>query len=241
MLIVAVHDVAPSELGDVRWLLEQLDALGVRRRVLKVVPAEGGRAANGELVELIRREADAGSEIVVHGWTHRTAGRLRGSLSDRARGRLFAPEAAEFLSLTDTEAAARVDAGREWLARHDLPAVGFCPPGWLAASGLRAILRHAGFAYLVTLRGLLDLATGRWTLLPPSGYVGAGRVQEALVRVGSSLIGRPLGRLLGSPAHRVFLHPQSARSSRDCRRVLARIAELAERHQATTYRELLDA
>lgn len=241
MLIVAIHDVAPSELSEVHWLLGQLDALGVSRRVLKVIPAPPDDGDPAELLQLLHDERAAGSELVLHGWSHRADGRLRGSLADRLRGRLFAGGAAEFLSLDDTEVERRVLAGRDWLAEHELDADGFCPPGWLATGALAGALRGAGFRYEVTLRGLRDLERQRWVVLPPDGYMGAGRTQEAMIRLGAAVVSRPLRRLLAAGVHRVFLHPQGARRSRDCARVLGRIGALVREHQATTYGALLDA
>lgn len=241
MLIVAIHDVAPSELSEVRWLLGQLDALGVSRRVLKVIPAAPGQGDSTATLALLRDEVGRGSEIVVHGWTHLADGPLRGSLPDRIRARLFAGDAAEFLSLDDDELVRRVTAGRAWLADHRLDAIGFCPPGWLATPALPAALREAGYRYEVTLRGLLDLGRGRWIVLPPIGYMGAGSGQERLVRLGAAVVSRPLRRMLGGEVHRVFLHPAGASSSPDCRRVLVEVGRLAESHAATTYGELLHA
>lgn len=239
MLTVAIHDVAPSTLGQVEWLLERLDALGVTRRVLKVVPAEPRDLDPAPLVALLRRETASGAEIVLHGWSHQVHGALRGPLVDRLRARAFAPGAAEFLSLGDEQAAERVAAGRERLAAWGVRADGFCAPAWMATPSLPAILRGAGFRYLVTLRGLRDLRRGRWTTLPPRGYLGAGVAQERLVRLGTSVLSRPLRLLLRAP-HRFFLHPQSAGDSPDCVRVLTEIAGLARAHRSVTYGELLD-
>lgn len=241
VLIVAIHDVAPSELSEVRWLLGQLDALGVSRRVLKVIPAPPGDGDSSHVLTLLRDEVARGSEVVVHGWTHVTSGQLRGSLPDRIRGRLFAGDAAEFLSLDDAEVGRRVAAGRSWLRENGLSATGFCPPGWLATEALPSALREAGYRYEVTLRGLRDLARRRWIVLPPVGYMGAGPGQERLIRLGAAVLSRPLRRLLGTEVHRVFLHPQGASRSRDCRRILAEIGNLARGHQSATYGELIDA
>lgn len=241
MLIVAIHDVAPSELSEVRWLLGQLDALGVSRRVLKVIPAPPAGGDLAELLHLLRDELAAGSEVVLHGWTHHADGPLRGGLADRIRGRLFAGDAAEFLALDDAEVDRRVAAGRAWLDEHELPADGFCPPGWLATPALAGALRGAGFRYEVTLRGLRDLARGKWIVLPPTGYMGAGRGQEALIRLGVALVSRPLRRVLAPGLHRVFLHPQGASRNRDCARVLEGIGALAETHRTTTYGALVRA
>ena len=240
MLTVAVHDVAPSTLGEVEWLLERLDALGVDRRVLKVIPAEPGAADESRFVDLLRREAANGSEVVLHGWTHRADGRLRGSAADRLRASLFAGGASELLTLSDDELRRSVTAGRAWLEGHGLAAAGYCPPGWLATDALLPALRDAGFRYLVTLRGLRDLRRRRTTTLPPRGYMGAGALQEGLVRVSGMVLSRPLRALLRAPVHRFFLHPQGASESDDCARVLTAIAGLARRHRAVTYRELLD-
>lgn len=240
MLTVAIHDVAPSTLDEVEWLLERLDALGVSPRVLKVVPAEPGAADDAPLLRLLEREAASGSEIVLHGWSHRADGPARGALLDRVRARAFAGDQAEFLSLADADVAERVAAGREWLERHGLPVAGFCAPGWLATAALPRALRAAGFRYLVTLRGLRDLRRGRWLTLPPRGYMGAGAGQERLVRLGGTALSAPLGALLRSPAHRFFLHAQGASSNPACARVLTEIAGLALRHRPTTYAELLD-
>jgi predicted deacetylase len=241
VLIVAIHDVAPPELSEVRWLLGQLDAVGVTRRVLKVIPASPGSPDPGETVALLQREVAAGSEVVLHGWSHHAAGPLRGSLPDRLRGRLFAGGAAEFLSLDDAEVARWVGAGRAWLDERGLPAAGFCPPGWLATSALADALVANGFRYEVTLRGIRVLDQRRWIVLPPIGYMGAGSAQEALVRLGAAALSRPLRFLLARGIHRVFLHPQGASRSRDCATVLRHIAGLASTHPAATYGALVDA
>lgn len=237
VLIVAVHDVGAATIADARWLLDRLTDAGVQPRVLKVVPAQAG----DELRELVAAEAGRGSEVVLHGWTHRRQGRARGGLLDRARSRLFAGGTDEFAALDPGEMAARLELGGAWLEALGLDRGGFCPPAWLAAPGLRTALRRAGFGYLVTLRGVEDLRTGRRVTLPPAGYMGAGPVQEALVGIGSALMARPLAAVLRSPARRVFLHPQGARGSRHCARTLAELERLARRLTPATYRSILDA
>jgi len=243
VLIVAVHDVAPSTLPQVRWLLAELDGMGVSRRVLKVIPAEPGADTGGQsdLAELLAAEAAAGSEIVLHGWTHASDGALRGRLVDTLRARLFAAHSAEFLALEPQEMVRRLEQGMARLAGWGAPAVGFCPPAWLAAPELLEAAAAAGLRYIVTLRGLRDLARDRWLTLPPIGYMGTGGLQESLVGVGGRLLGDPLCALLRPNLHRVFLHPQGARDSAACHRCLDRIRRLAVTHRATTYRELLHA
>ncbi|HLE58085.1 MAG TPA: DUF2334 domain-containing protein [Candidatus Limnocylindria bacterium] len=245
MLIVSIHDVAPSTLADVRWLLSRLDEVGVVRRVLKVIPGEEGAAADAraELGRLVTDEAARGSEIVLHGWSHRAVGPRRGGLLDRLRARLFAGDSAEFLALDPAGMQRRLADGQAWLAALGVNARGFCAPGWLAAPELPSIARRAGFDYLVWLRGLQVLADQgeRWQLLPPIGYMGAGRGQEALVRLGAAVVSGPLLALRRSHVRRVFVHPQRASTSPDCARVLREVAILARRVPSVTYGDLVDA
>ena len=243
MLIVAVHDVAPSTLPEVRWLLARLDSAGVRRRVLKVVPGEPGAPdeSRRELDALVGSEAAAGSEIVLHGWTHRAEGPYRGGLLERARARAFAGRAAEFLALDPAEMRERLALGRAWLAARGLTPGGFCPPSWLWAPELPAIARREGFRYLVSLRGLADLRSGHRLGLAPIGYIGAGVGQEQLWRLGEAAIWRPLAALRRGGPRRFFLHPQGASTSADCARVLRAIALAARTQQPGTYAELLGA
>ena len=242
MLIVAVHDVAPSTLGEVRWLLSRLDEAGVRPRVLKVVPGEPDAADDlrGELAALVRIEAAAGSEIVLHGWTHRAPRRYRGSAADRLRARIFAAGAAEFLALETEEIQARLASGWQWLAGVGVDPAGFCAPGWLWTEELPALAREAGFRYLVGLRGLFDLRTGRRIGLAPLGYMGGRAMGELAWRLGELTIWRPLSALRGDRPRRFFLHPQGASRSLACARVLREIGEAARTRRPITFAELLD-
>ena len=243
MLIVAVHDVAPSTLGEVRWLLSRLDEEGVRPRVLKVIPGEPDATDDGQrqLAALVRDEAAAGSEVVLHGWTHRAPRAYRGSLADRLRARLLAGNGAEFLALQPDEMRTRLTDGRAWLAGLHLDAAGFCAPGWLWTPELPAAAREAGFRYLVGLRGLLDLRDGRRIGLAPIGFMGGSWSTELAWRLGESVIWRPLAALRGSSPRRFFLHPQGAPHSRACARVLREIGRAARTHRSVTFGELLDA
>jgi predicted deacetylase len=176
VLIVAVHDVAPSTLGEVRWLLERLDQAGVRPRVLKVVPGEPDASPRltEELARLVGEEAGLGSEIVLHGWTHRADRPYRGSRLDRLRARLFAAGTAEFLSLPAAEMRDRLDSGRRWLADRGVDAPGFCAPAWLWARELPSVAEAAGSATWSGCGESLTCATrGRSAWHPPASWAPA--------------------------------------------------------------------
>lgn len=242
MLVVAIHDVAPARLDEVRWLLDRLDAAGLRPRVLAVVPAPDGDelAPDGELAELLRTEQAQGSEIVVHGYTHRSAGRLRGDPITVARARLFAPHDAELLTIDRAEGERRLRRGRELLEAAGLHATGFCAPGWLAPSWLEAAARATGYGSLIGMVRIVDLAHDAARIVPAFGYMGADAVQERLVGIGGDAsVG--LNRWLGGrfPDLSAFLHPTGAPESADAARTLERIVRTARRLSPGTYRQLL--
>jgi len=240
-LIVSVHDVAPSHIEQVRYLLNRCDALGARPRVLKVIPNEDGQCDIREypdFVAMLRREQAAGSEIVLHGFTHRIARPVSGWGLTALRARLFAPTIAEFATLDDREMAQRLATGRQTLLDEGLDIQGFCAPGWLAGSGLVPQLRKCGLRYCVSMLTLLDISTGRRLLTPWSGYMGADATQERLIRLGSRACG-----ILAShaPAAKIFFHPQGAQESPDCARAFTTLQDLLHTRRPVTYASLLAA
>lgn len=237
--MISIHDVAPPHLEGVRALLQALDALGARPRVLKVVPNLAHRwplRQDPALVQLLREEVASGSEVVLHGYTHRTQGRLQGSLPARLRARWFAPRDAEFLSLSQEEAERRLRAGLRELQEVGLVPVGFCAPAWLAPAWLGPILRRVSLRYSVTMGALHDLATGRRVWTPWFGAVGASGVHEFLVHLGGTL-GSGLART-DYPVVKAFFHPQGAHTWGP---QLARLRRALRSRQPTTYRALVHA
>ncbi|MDR5708784.1 MAG: DUF2334 domain-containing protein [Armatimonadota bacterium] len=241
-VVVCVHDVCPSQQAGVRWLLQALDGFGAFPRMLLVIPQEGGDtrlADHSDLVRLLREECERGSEVVLHGYTHRIAGPLRGDWITRWRGRRFAPRDAEFASLPEDEMEARVREGRRALEKLGIPVQGFCPPGWLATRELPEVLRRLGFRYLLGMSTLLEVQTGRRRFFPWFGHMGTGGVHEALVGLGCR-VGLVLARLR-VPCITAFFHPQDAPHSTVARVRLAQLARLLRGRRPTTYGALLDA
>ena len=237
-VVVSIHDVALSTLPEVRWLCAQLDRLGVDRRVLKVIPNERGDGdirRSPDVIAFLHEEAQRGSEIVMHGFTHRTAGRLRGAPLDRLQARLFAPHDAEFLSLSDAVVVERLDAGRRILSDAGLSASGFCPPAWMGRRTLERALRSAGFSYSVRLGTIHDLERGTTARVPAVGYMGGGDGLEAITAVANALVTR--ARFDGL---RVFLHPERASGSRSCAAVLRALPGWIDGRRITTYADVVN-
>ncbi len=199
-VIVEVHDVSAARTAGVAAVLERLDRIGARPRVLLVVPA--GLSESGELVRLLMAERAAGSEVVLHGFEHRASGRFAGRPLDVLRASLFSPDDAEFLSLDRDEARRRLLEGRALLARLGLDVEGFCAPGWLEPPWLPRLLRELDFRYDVGMSVLRDLRRGTRRRLPWVGEVGAGGAHGALVALGGAA-----ARLVGGDAPlKVFFH-----------------------------------
>lgn len=242
-IVVSIHDVAPAYLTELRHLLADLDALGARPRVLKVVPhdaSSGPLADYPAFVHLLQTEAANGSEIVLHGYTHRAAGPYRGHSTARLRAQLLAGDAAEFLSLDHLQMQERLQAGRQALHDLDLDPQGFCAPAWLAPPDLLPLLGRAGFRYYVGMSQLVPLPTGRPRWLPWAGYMGMGAWHERLVRLGGAV---QRGMAARAPAVKVFFHPQRVPTSPDYQRTLHHLATVLtgpDGRQVTTYGRLLD-
>ncbi|MGH2390645.1 MAG: DUF2334 domain-containing protein [Chloroflexota bacterium] len=238
-IVVAIHDVAPSQAAEVYYLLDECDAMGVRPLVLKVIPNEDGRhdiREYPEFARLLAREAAAGSEIMLHGYTHRVARPIRGFGPRQVRGRLFAPTIAEFLTLDSRQTRERLLAGRQILRDVGIDPRGFCAPGWLASPELPRRLRDCGFQYYVSMMAVHDVIGKHRVWTPWIGYMGGGPAQERLVRLGGHAW---MTAARTAPVLKVFLHPQGARRSADCTHILRLIPKLIEDRRIVSYGSLI--
>src|SRR5690242_2022517 len=149
-LIVSIHDVGPKFEPQVDALVDRLtQRLGHPRFAMLVVPnhwSEAPLANNSAYQTKLRRWADAGVEMFVHGWFHRDDSRHAGALN-RFKSRHMTAGEGEFLGLSEREALRRMREGRRLI--EDIigrPVTGFVAPAWLYGGGARAALAQAGFA-----------------------------------------------------------------------------------------------
>jgi len=114
-----------------------------------VVPDHWGMApleAYPAFRSALRRWADLGVEMFLHGWQHRDEIRHRRFL-DRVRAGTMTAHEGEFLGLSATEAARRMREGRDVVEQATGHAVaGFVAPAWLYGDGARSAMREVGFA-----------------------------------------------------------------------------------------------
>lgn len=239
-LIVSIHDITPAFTTEVGLILRDLDTIGAAPRVLMVVPSAAGCTSirdAPELVRLLQDETLAGSEIILHGYTHNAVEPFRGTWPSRLRARLFARDTAEFLTLDGDQLAERLDMGKRMLCDLGLEPRGFCAPGWLAPPGILPILRRSGFHYYVGMSSIYDLYTGRRKWVPWTGYMGTSSWHENLVGLGSAILMgiAPLYEVVN-----VYLHPQGVPESKGYQRALRILAHLLHERRTTTYDRLLD-
>jgi predicted deacetylase len=149
-LLVSIHDVSPRSESAVDALADRLQRqLGGPQFAMLVIPDhwnEAPIAGNAAFHARLRRWADQGIEMFLHGWCHRDETPARGRFSAIKARHMTAGEG-EFLSLSQTEAASRMQAGKILL--EDIlgrPVAGFIAPAWLYGPGALAALDEVGFA-----------------------------------------------------------------------------------------------
>jgi predicted deacetylase len=235
LLAVSMHDVAPPYWDRVRRALDALDAIGVRRRSLLVIPNLEGQwpldEADAFCGELRRRALD-GDELVLHGYEHVAVGTPVGMVN-RIKNRWYT-RAGEFLSLDYSDARDRIERGLDLVRRMNLEVHGFVAPGWLISpDGLRAA-RDCGLQYTNSYLTVTDLVEGR-AHFAPSLVFGPGSLNEDL---GIEVQRRLVPLLAFSPIVRIVLHPPCVDHSSRFERILSMIRRLGQR-EAVTYVELL--
>ena len=162
-LCIALHDVAPATWPRCERLLAMLDGIGAHAITLLVVPdfhrrgaVERDRAFIAALESRLRR----GDEIALHGYAHVDESAPPRSPSAWFRRRVLTDAEGEFSGLDRNDAAQRIAAGRDMLARIGWDVAGFVPPAWLASRGAREALAASDLLYTTTHTALVDLHRG---------------------------------------------------------------------------------
>ena len=134
LLLASIHDVSPRFESEIDRLLGLLTPSVGSRVALLAVPNHWGDAPimpGSPFAGRLRRWADRGMEIFLHGYFHRDDAR-HGRTANRIRGRFMTAGEGEFLGLSRDEACRRIAEGRSLL--EDVigrPIDGFVAPAWL--------------------------------------------------------------------------------------------------------------
>lgn len=148
-LLVSIHDVGPRFSFQIEQLADRLARrLDGHRFAMLVVPNHWGEsplAADRAFAAKLRRWADEGVEMFVHGWFHRDEAAHTG-LSRLKAHHMTAGEG-EFLGLSAAEAARRMADGKALV--EDIigrAAAGFVAPAWLYGPGAIEALAASDYA-----------------------------------------------------------------------------------------------
>ncbi|HEX2312382.1 MAG TPA: polysaccharide deacetylase family protein [Thermomonospora sp.] len=205
VFVVSVHDVAPSTFEPIAEWVAALDERNVPCTLL-VIPGpygEGpGLAKDPDLVSYLHTAAANGHELSLHGFRH--AGIPGGVPWRQAANRVLARGAAEFCSLTRTQAHALLRQGLEELEGVGMRVTGFTPPGWLASPGTRQALADLDFAYWTSHLAVHDLRTGRARRMPALSHRPGGTGERTGARL--MVAGARAFTRTGAP-FRIALHP----------------------------------
>jgi len=150
LLLASIHDVGPRFEREIDVLSERLERhFGGPRFAMLVVPDHWGEAplaAAPQFAAKLRRWADRGVEMFLHGWTHRDDVAHRGA-SSRFRARHLTAGEGEFLGLDSLEARRRMQAGRQVVEDAiGRDVAGFIAPAWLYGPAARDALKAEQFA-----------------------------------------------------------------------------------------------
>jgi predicted deacetylase len=232
-LVVSVHDVAPPSWQPVKEILAQLNALGVPRVSLLVIPNYRGQwrvDEHGEFAGWLRERADGGDEIVLHGYEHVEVKPPHG-LRDRLKNRLYTVGEGEFLSLTYEEAKNRMEQGLAVFKKAGIQSAGFVAPSWLLSAQGVAAARDLGFQYTNYYLKFTDLGH-RKEAFAPSLVFGPGQLNEDWALRSQRFLASLLNRC---SLVRVVIHPPCVENIRRFAQTLGIIREQLVRHRPVTY------
>lgn len=148
-LLASIHDVGPGFEREVDRLAGLLtDTLQCSSFAMLVVPDHWGHhpiRSGTPFANRLRAWSDSGIEMFVHGWHHKDTAEHRGIAGLKAR--FMTASEGEFLGLSCSEAARRMEDGRalveDIIGRN---AAGFIAPAWLYGPGAMQALRDSAFA-----------------------------------------------------------------------------------------------
>ncbi len=223
LLVVAIHDVAPSTLDEVGRWRDIASGLVPAPVSLLVVPRYHGRESwrSGPARGWLRERAAEGDELVLHGYAHmRPGGRDGRELAGRP-GR---------------EIAALINDALDEMGRAGVPTDGFIAPSYSHPPAVDACCRDAGFGWWAT----------RWTLSSPGGRrplpsLGLGASSSGRRMLSPAAAHLAARALAPAPAVRLDLHPADLRHRRLARAGRQLLETLLDQgRHPVTHRELRD-
>jgi hypothetical protein len=236
VLLASIHDVSPRFEGAIDGLVEVLRRHVGDRVAMLVVPNHWGDAPivpGSPFAAKLRRWADAGFEMFLHGYYHRDEARHAGT--DRLRARWMTAGEGEFLGLSREQAADRIKGGRALI--EDVtgkPIAGFVAPAWLYGREAFEALKDCS----------IPIAESHWRVWSPAtgAELAKGPVitwaSRSRARLASSLAAAAVLRHSRSRVLRIGVHPPDVRHAALMRSVRKTLDIAARDRQSARYSEL---
>lgn len=240
-LLASIHDVGPGSEREVDRLAGLLtDTLRCSRFAMLVVPDHWGRhpiRSGTPFANRLKAWSDSGIEMFVHGWYHKDTAEHQGIAGLKAR--YMTASEGEFLGLSYTEAARRMEDGRALV--EDIigrKSAGFIAPAWLYGPGAIHALRDSSFDIVEDHMKVWIPQTGRVVARGPV-ITWASR---STARTASSLAFAALARQALHPLRtvRVAVHPGDVSKEEILSSIEKTLRCFAGRRAAGSYRSLLD-
>lgn len=148
-LLFSLHDVTPRHFDRLLLIDKFLDEAGIGNRYAMLVVPDFWKKwpieAFPEFRSWLKTKADAGVEIVLHGFTHIDE-TDHSTLADRFKAHFLTAREGEFLGLSREEATSRLIHGRRILETlTGQPITSFIAPAWLYGEAARTALHDLGF------------------------------------------------------------------------------------------------
>ena len=238
LLLASIHDVSPRFESETDRLADLLRCHVGDRIAMLVVPNHWGDAPivpGSPFAARLRRWADAGFEMFLHGFFHRDEAR-HASAGDRLRASFMTAGEGEFLGLDRAAAAARIREGRSLL--EDItgrPIAGFVAPAWLYGPGAMEALGDCAIAIAEDHLRVWSPATGQQLARGPV-ITWASRTRPRLV---SSVMAAAALRRAPLKVLRVGVHPPDIRHPVLVRSIQTTLRSAAPNRRAAAYHELL--
>jgi predicted deacetylase len=238
-LLLSIHDVSPLHESEIDRLHDRLRENGGGQLAMLVVPNFWGIAPivpGSPFASRLRRWAEAGVEMFLHGWLHRDDVR-HPTLMARLKASQMTAREGEFLGLSAAEATLRIELGRALI--EDVtgrPVAGFVAPAWLYGPSARAALGQARIGILEDHWKVWDAATGIVLARSPA-ITWATRTPA---RKASSLAVAAAARALPMPrVMRLAVHPGDTSSDAVLRSITATVTALCRNHVVSRYADLV--
>ncbi len=240
-MLLSIHDVGPRFESEIDALHDRLSQhVGATSMAMLVVPNHWNEAPirpSSPFAGRMRRWAELGIEIFVHGWFHRDEAQYSDRLSQFKARHMTAGEG-EFLGLSTGEAIRRMRDGRALIESiTGQPVAGFIAPAWLyGASALEALIR--------TDFTIAEDHMKVWH--PPSGKpLCRGPVitwaSRSRTRIASSLIAARIARtvLARAAVVRIAVHPGDIHVPSLMRSIDTTLSAFGRSHVPARYADLL--